>query len=216
MKRFSFFAAEGIRWILLATVVSGIIWLQFDLLTALPAIVVTLGLMRFYYDPDRELPSYPLGVMSPVDGRVVDTDIVHDPFVDRTAQRIRIKSSLFGVYYGRSPIEGKMIEFWPSLPEDIEQYDKKTTKGVLWIRTDEDDDVVMIAISDSLWFRTWCDTRAGERAGQARRCGRFPPGCLIDVLVADNTYMQASVGQRVKAGIDRLASFNHEHLEAGK
>jgi phosphatidylserine decarboxylase len=212
MKRFRYFAATGIRWILLSVVASSFFWLQFDFTVALPAIVLTLLLMRFYYDPERDLPSYPLGVMSPVDGRVLQTDIVHDPFVGRTAQRIRIKSDVLGVYHGRSPIEGKMIEFWPALTEDREQYSKADTKGVLWIETDEGDDVVLIAISNSVWARTWCDIRAGERAGQARRCGRFPPGSVIDILLDDNSYIETTPGQRVKAGVDRVASFNHEQL----
>lgn len=216
MRRFSFFANVGTRWILLATAASVVLWLKFSFLTALPLILLLLLLMRFYYDPDRELPSHPLGIMSPVDGVVLDTDIVHDPFVDRTAQRIRIKSDVLGVYYGRSPVEGKMMEYWPTLTQDREQYDKDNTRGVLWLQTDEGDNVVMIAISKRPWARTWCDIRVGERAGQARRCGRFPPGCVIDVLLDDNAYIAASGGQRVLAGVDRLASFNHEQLEAAK
>jgi len=213
MKRFSFFANDGIRWILSAIVLAGFLWVQFTVYFALPVVLLALVLMRFYYDPDRELPSYPLGIMSPIDGTIVDIDIMHDPFLDRTVHRIRIQSDLLGVYHGRSPTEGKVMEFWPALAEDKQGYTKSDTKGVLWIQTDEGDDVIVVVTEKSRWGRTRCEIQAGERAGQARRCGRFPPNSVIDILIDDISYIEVTPGQHVKAGIDRVASFNHEHLQ---
>jgi len=187
--------------------------MQFNLYTALPAMILTLVIMRFYYDPGRDLPSFPLGIMSPVDGTVVDADILHDPFLDRTAQCIRIQSDLFGVYHGRSPTEGKMMEYWPALSEDKQEYTKEDTRGVLWIRTDEGDDIIVVVRGKSGWGQVRCKIQAGERAGQARRCGRFPARSVIDILVDDKTFIEATPGQRVKAGVDRIASFNHEQQQ---
>ena len=213
MKRFSFFASHGIRWILLGVIITGLLWAQFGFHVSLPALLLTLLLMRIYYDPDRELPSYPLGVMSPVDGAVLDTDIVHDPFLDRTVRRIRIKNDLLGAYFARSPTEGKLMEFWPTLAEDHEEYTHDNTRGAIWIQTDESDDLVIVVKLDSPWSVTHCKIQAGERVGQARRCCRFPPGSLIDILLDEKTYTEVTPGKRVRAGIDRVATYNHEHLE---
>lgn len=213
MKRFSFFANEGIRWILLAVVLVAVLWVQFNVYAALPALLLVLLVMRFYYDPDRELPSHPLGVMSPVDGIVLDIDLFHDPFLDRVSQRIRIQTDLLGVYYGRSPTEGKMMEFWPVLPEDKQEYTRANTTGALWIKTDEGDDVTVIATKKSGWGRTRCEIQAGERVGQARRCGRFPVGSCLHILIKENAFIEVAPGQRVLAGIDRIATFNHEDVE---
>jgi len=194
----------------LAIVLLVISWVQLKVYAALPALLLVLLLMRFYYDPDRELPSHPLGVMSPVDGIVLTIDLFHDPFLDRTTQRIRIQSSLLGVYYGRSPTEGKMTEFWPVLSEDKQEYTQANTTGALWIKTDEGDDIILVATTKSGWGRTRCEIQAGERVGQARRCGRFPVGNCIDILIDDNSFIEVVPGQRVTAGIDRIATFNHE------
>ena len=210
MKRFSFFASDGISWILSASLLVVILWVQINFYIALPAILLTLLLMRFYYDPDRELPSHPLGVMSPVDGVIESIELMHDPFVDRTSQRIRIKSKLMGVYHGRSPTEGKIVEFWPTLTEDIQEYTRKITRGVWWIRTDENDEVILVVMSNYKFGSVSCFVHPGERVGQARRCGHFPATSIIDILIDENSYIDASEGQQVIAGMDRIATFNHE------
>lgn len=210
MKRFSFFASAGISWIFLASAVSLVLWIEFGLYVALPAIILTLLLMRFYYDPDRELPSHPLGIMSPVDGVVESVELVHDPFLDRPSQRIRIRSRLLGVYHGRSPTEGKVVEFWPVLSEKKQEYTPQHTRGAWWIKTDENDDVIIVLVSHYKFGQTSCFTHPGERVGQARRCGHFPAGSIIDILIDENSFIDASEGQRVIAGINRIATFNHE------
>lgn len=187
-----------------------VLWVQFSFYLALPAILLTLLLMRFYYDPDRELPSHPLGVMSPVDGVIESIELMHDPFLDRPSQRVRIRSKLLGVYHARSPTEGKIVEFWPNLAEDKQEYTHNNTRGAWWIHTDEDDDVMLVVMNDYKFGSTSCFVRPGERVGQARRCGHFPVGSIIDILIDENSFIDASEGQQVIAGIHRIATFNHE------
>lgn len=210
MKRFSFFASVGISWILSAVLLVLVLWVQYNFYVALPAILLTMFLMRFYYDPDRELPSYPLGIMSPVDGVVESVELIHDPFLDRPCQRIRIKSDFLGVYHGRSPTEGKIVEYWPSLSTDKQEYTRENTRSVWWIQTDENDDVIIVVTSHFKFGSSHCFIHAGERVGQARRCGRFPTNSTIDLLIDEKSYIDAVEGQRVIAGVDRLATFNHE------
>ncbi len=210
MKRFSFFASVGISWIFSAAFLVLVLWVQYNFYVALPAILLTMFLMRFYYDPDRELPSYPLGIMSPVDGVVESIELVHDPFLERPCHRIRIKSDFLGVYHGRSPTEGKIVEYWPSLSKEKQEYTRENTRSVWWIQTDEHDDVIIVVTSHFKFGGTRCFVHAGERVGQARRCGRFPTGSTIDLLIDEKSYIDSVEGQRVIAGVDRLATFNHE------
>lgn len=189
---------------------------QFGILLALPLILISLFLILFFIDPDRELPSHPLGVMSPIDGHIEKIELFYDPFLDRTSRRIRIRSSLFRVYQARSPTEGKLMEYWPVLSEDKPGYDKHYVKGVWWIQTDEGDDVIMIVESRFIFGRTYCTVQAGERIGQARRCGRFPMFCRVDLLVDEKSFTEVELGQRVLAGVHTIATFNHDVAEAGQ
>ena len=210
MKRFNFLADDGMRWILSALLVCAVLWVQLGIFAAVPALLLALALTRYYYDPDRELPSHPLGVMSPVDGTVLAIELIQDPFLARTVQRIRVRSDLLGVYHARSPIEGKMTEYWPILPEDKPPYSQATTSAAMWITTDEGDNVIVVLQAKFAWQRTYCAIQAGERLGQARRCGRFPAGCIVDLLLDEKSFIQSVPGQRVTAGLDTLATFNHD------
>jgi phosphatidylserine decarboxylase len=212
VRRFSFFASVGISWILSASILVVVLWVQFDFYVSLPAILLTLFLMRVYYDPDRELPSHPLGVMSPVDGVIESVDLMHDPFLDRPSQRIRIRSKLLGVYHVRSPTEGKISQFWPKLEKDKQEYTRETTRGVWWIKTDENDDVIIVLINKFKLGKLTCFIHPGERVGQARRCGHFPAGGMIDILIDENSFIEATEGQSVIAGVHRIATFNHEAI----
>ncbi len=170
----------------------------------------TLLLILYYYDPDRELPSHPLGVMSPVDGTVIMIDFFHDPFLARAARRIRIRPNLFRVYHSRSPTEGKLMEYWPQADGQNQGDANKTIRAAWWIQTDELDDVTMIVFGESVWGNPECSTQAGERIGQGARCGRFPIFSQIDILVDQKSYLNVQQGQAVTAGIDTLATFNHD------
>ena len=216
VKRFRIFSPDGSRWVLLASLLTVVIFFQFGLMASLPFALTSVFLMLFYYDPERDLPSHPLAVMSPVDGKVIGIGSFHDPFLERISQRIRIKANLFRVYQARSPTEGKMMEYWPAISVDRPGYTKQLVKGAWWIRTDEGDDVVMVVRSRSFFGRTYCGAQAGERIGQARRCGRFPVFCNIDILISEHSFIEVQEGQSVQAGIHSLATFNHDERDAGQ
>ena len=214
MIRRRLFARFGAPWIMLAVLLMPVMLMWQGAWAMLPFLLTTLLLMVYYYDPDRELPSHPLGIMSPVDGTIIRMDFFHDPFLHRAARRIRIRSGLIRVYHGRSPTEGKLMEYWPQADRENRQYAERTIRAAWWIQTDEQDDVTMIVLGKLAWVRPQCHIRPGERIGQGARCGQFPAGSEIDILIDEKSYLNVQQGQTVKAGVDTLASFNHDNIEA--
>ncbi|TNG00403.1 MAG: hypothetical protein EP297_03785 [Gammaproteobacteria bacterium] len=211
MTRFRVFSETGIRWVVITAVIAAIVNTQFNFLDTLPLWLIVLLLAVYYYDPDRKLPSHPLGIMCPIDGIVSHVELFHDPIRDRPARRIRVRADIVRVYYSRSPTEGKLMEYWPQLQTDVPGYKRSEVNGVWWIQTDEEDDVVMIIQTPSKWpGRASCRIQAGERIGQGRRCGRFPLFCDVDLLIPENAFVHAEVGQSVRAGQDALATLNHD------
>lgn len=209
MKRGRFFAKTGLRWIQLSVISVIMLYMLVGIWSAIAALVMTLVLMRYYHDPERELPSHPLGIMSPVDGFIERIEKFYDPFIQRPAQRIRIKANLFRVYHERSPIEGTLLEYWPLVSKPI-SYGTELKASAWWIQTDEQDDVVMVVIGKPVWWRPSCYVQVGERIGQSRRYGHFPILSTVDILLAENVFIQVESGQKIQAGIDSLATFNHD------
>jgi len=214
VNRYKLFSSNGLRWILFALMISVILIYNYGLSLLVILVPLNLFLAIFFFDPDRELPSHPLGVMSPVDGYVQSIDLFHDPFLDRTCIRIRIHANLLRVYLARSPSEGKLMEYWPVVSEAKAGYNKSHIKGAWWIRTDEGDDIVMVVQSRSPLGRTYCHIQAGERIGQARRCGRFPVLSVIDLLVEEHSFIEVKEGQKVQSGVHTIATFTHDLAKA--
>lgn len=208
MQRYSLFALRGTHRILLVSLLALALLLWKGAWVMMPLLPVIALLMLYYYDPDRQLPSHPLGVMSPIDGTVTMVDLFHDPFLQRPARRIRIRPHLLRVYHSRSPTEGKLMEYWPQ--RSAQGYGYADIKAALWIQTDELDNLTMIISGKSAAGRPECTVQAGERIGQGARCGRFPIFSRVDILIDQNAYLNVQPGQTVKAGIDTLATFNHD------
>jgi phosphatidylserine decarboxylase len=176
---------------------------------ALPEFVLALYVAYLFRDPRREVPSSPLAVICPVDGKLISIGPCKDPFLQREAQCIEIKTSRLGSYVVRSPTEGNIVERWyrhEGIEDGIDQF-------AVWVRTDEDDDIVVAMLRTSGWQGLECHIQAGERVGQGQRCGFLRFGARVQVFVPANARLEVEPGQRLKSGKDIVATLVHRPAE---
>jgi phosphatidylserine decarboxylase len=157
----------------------------------------------FIRDFHRQVPPAPLASISPVDGVVTSISGVSNPFIDRQSCCYTIKQSSWGEFNLHSPVEGKIEQLWVREPKD----NKKAL--VLWLHTDEQDDVVVHVELDSMLQHGGTALHPGERVGQGRRCGFVAVGCTVNVYLPENVKQIAAVGDKVTAGKSILAQFIH-------
>ncbi len=167
---------------------------------------VPLILAWFYRDPHRALPSNPLGLVSPVNGTVIIAEAHPDPFLGRDAFMFRISMSLTDIYSIRSVVEGKIIQQWLD-PEDND--DDRSLAHAIQIKTDENDDIMLVLRPGRFFKKLSCDAVIGQRIGQGHRCGIIPFGSCVDVYVPASSSIKVNVGDHVEAGTTRLASLKH-------
>ena len=210
--RYPLIAREGWPWIAVAVLLAISIHTLFSWLS-LPLWLLVLLLLFLFRDPGRKIPAVPLGIVSPVDGRVERVESVQDAYLGRSAVCITFKMALTSVYSMHSPMEGKIMEQWMAVPRKIvfpngdESPDVKTY--VQWIQSDEADDVVLVVESTSFSSRPQCYAHSGERIGQGQRCGYIRFGSRVHVLVPVTTRIAVSVGDEVNAGADIIATLVH-------
>lgn len=168
--------------------------------------LVPLVFLWFYRDPHRRLPSDPLGLVSPVNGTIIIAEAHPDPFLGRDAFLFRISISLTDIFSIRSVTEGKIIQQWLD-PEDTD--DDRSLAHAIQIKTDEDDDVMIVLRPGRFFKQLSCDAVIGQRIGQGHRCGIIPFGATVDVYVPVTSSIKCSLGDRVEAGTTRLASLKH-------
>lgn len=204
-RRNPFVAQEGIPF-LIATVIAG--WLAYrylDLWWLGAAVVVFFILFLVFRDPRRVIPSSPLGVVSPADGKVVTVDRISEWAFQGEAHRIVIRISSLGTYTSRCPVEGKIMD----LSTQAEERDVDLPTNALWIRTDEGEDVILKFHGYRFGLPPKSFIRYGERVGQGARCAYLRLTRFAEIHLPIDSRVLVEPGQRVTAGLDMIAKLPH-------
>ncbi|MDJ0909705.1 MAG: phosphatidylserine decarboxylase [Woeseiaceae bacterium] len=204
-RRNPFVAREGIPF-LIATIVAG--WLAYrylDLVWLGAAAAVFVILFLVFRDPRRVIPSSPLGVVSPADGRVESVERIDEGAIQGRAHRIVIRISSLGTYTARSPVEGKIMDLATQAGD--QHVDLPT--NALWMRTDEGEDVVLKFGGYRFGLPPKSFVRYGERLGQGARCAYLRLTRYAEIHLPIDSRVQVEPGQRLVAGLDMLAKLPH-------
>lgn len=160
-----------------------------------PAVLFVLAVGRLR-DPDRDVPSDPLGVLSPVDGYVIR---VHKGEHDI---RLLLRVAWFGSYVLRCPTEGKVFEPAPPF------------RG-LAVRTDEGEEVYLHLFGPH-GFAPLAWVGYGERIGQGKRCGELRLARAVELRLPPDADLKVAAGERVRAAETVLARFYRPEPETGR
>ncbi|MFK8031160.1 MAG: hypothetical protein AB8G18_13065 [Gammaproteobacteria bacterium] len=206
MRQFPLIAREGWPFILVVLLLLVGSFRLGGLTLVLPCLVLLLILVLLFRDPHRDVPSKPLAVVSPVDGRILSVEPTDKGALQRESIRIVIKVSAAGAYSARSPTEGKVL----NLMDNLTDGSRLLGVGGLWVRTDERDDVVVLMKGPTNWTRPVSFVGYGERLGQGQRFAFNRLARQAEVYVPVNSRMQVKQGDRVRAGSDILSMFVHK------
>ena len=165
-----------------------------------------ITLLFLFRDFSRAVPSGPLAIVSPLDGKVLKVEEAYDPYLKRVAQCIYLKQAVLGEYNIHSPCEGKVENLWVISPTE-----PAYSQLALLLHTDEKDDVVIAANLQSIFRHATCSMSVGEKLGQGQRCGFMAFSCEIALYLPASAHVTIKVGQSVRAGSDKLAEFVHEN-----
>lgn len=176
-------------------------WLAFRYLNPVFALLPLLlfGLFwMIFRDPRRQIPAVPLGVVSPVDGRVTAVDLVDRGVVQGEAHRIFISIDVLGTYTARCPVEGVIKDLNTLAAEKVVDY----RTSALWVQTDEGENVVLQFHGYRLNLAPVAFVRYGERIGQGQRCAYLRLTRVAEVHLPISARVLVEPGQRVTAGLD--------------
>lgn len=196
---------EGIPFILLAAAALVAALLYLDAIFAVVAALLLCLLYLFFRDPRRTVPAAPLGVVSPVDGRVAGVDLLDEGVLHGEAHVVSIRIDAFGTYTARAPVEGKIMDPRSVAREGAGDY----RTNALWIQTDEGDDVVLQFTGYRLGLAPKSFVGIGERVGQGQRCASLRWTRIAEIHVPAASKVLVEPGQVVAAGNDLLGKLPH-------
>lgn len=148
-------------------------------------VLVVFGVFR---DPRRRVPSEPLAVVAPVDGRVLAVN------EDGEHVSIIIRCDIFGAYTLRSPIEGTLTE-----PGEAGYH------GPGFVLETDEGDRVYLRLEGPLPGRI--GHAYGERMGQGQRCGVRRMTRRVTVGLPASAHIVTREGAAVTAGETVLGEF---------
>ena len=151
----------------------------------------------------REIPAVPLAVLSPADATVTAVDYGHDPWLQRDALVIRLQLGAPGIQGLRSPVEGKVMDFFTNLG-NADAPAQSPTAYTQWIQTDEDEDVVS-CFSTMRYSRFKSAVAPGERVGHGSRSGFVYFGTEAVVYAPAGSHVEVEPGDVVLAGVGIIA-----------
>lgn len=199
-RRNPFVAREGIPFLVVAAVAAWITYHYIDPVSALlPAALFVLAWLVFR-DPRRTIPAVPLGVVSPVDGRVSTVDLVDRGVLQGEAHRIFIDIDSLGTYTARCPAEGNIKDLNTLAADTVVDY----RTNALWVQTDEGDDVVLQFRGYRFGLPPASFVRYGERLGQGQRCAYLRLTRVAEVHLPIESKILVTPGQRITAGVDLI------------
>ena len=204
-RRNPFVAREGIPFLFAATLLIGVAWQYGGPGYVIVAAAAFSWLFLIFRDPKRDIPAVPLGVVSPVDGVVVDVGLTDKSMLNGEAHKILISVNSLGTYTARCPIEGKIMDFHG----DPQRDQASTASSGLWVQSDEGDDMVLQFHGHRLGLAPLAFMRYGERVGQGQRCAYLRLTRFAEIQLPINGRVHVTPGQSVVAGSDLLAKLPH-------
>jgi phosphatidylserine decarboxylase len=204
-RRNPFIAGEGIPFLLAAAAAFFAALRFLDVGFAVAAGLLFFVLVLVFRDPRRDIPASPLGVVSPVDGRVISVDLVDKGVLHGEAHRVQIRIDSFGTYTARAPIEGKVNSLASVNGGQVNDY----RTNALWIQTDEGDDVVLQFHGYRFGLAPQSFIRYGERVGQGQRCAYLRLTRVAELHLPIESKILVNPGQVVVAGSDLIGKVPH-------
>ena len=182
--------------------------LEFSVL-ALIGLAATFFICYFFRDPDRITPRKEGAAVSPADGKVISAGIVEDNrFNNGSCMKVSIFMSVFNVHVNRIPHEGevKKIDYFPGkfFSANLDKASKHNEHNAVFIETEDGKKICMVQIAGLIARRIICAVQAGDKVNRGQRFGMICFGSRVDVYLPEDTKLNVSTGDRVKAGTSVL------------
>ena len=161
--------------------------------------------------PPRRLPSDPLAVLSPADGRIVAIERAQDPYADREALKISVFMNVFNVHSNRVPVDGvvEQVTYFPGrfLNADLDKASLENERNAMVIRRPDGSLVTCVQVAGLIARRILCYVDVGQVLARGTRFGFIRFGSRVDVYLPLDARPRVGIGEKVSATETVLAEY---------
>jgi phosphatidylserine decarboxylase len=205
-------AKEGYRFVITAAVFALVAFVLGWVYVAFGFGFVTLALLGFFRDPERNIPNGAGLIVSPADGKVVSIAEVKDRGVFSDAEtRVSIFLSPVDVHINRSPVEGKVTKISYQKGAFLAAYkeaaSRQNEQNGLQLIDRQGRAIGVVQIAGVLARRIVCRAKPGDALARGERFGLIMFGSRTDIYLPAGCRIEVVEGARVKGGETILGRF---------
>jgi len=176
---------------------------------SVPMWLIALFVLQFFRDPPREVPSDPLAVVSPADGRVVVVGKAIDPYRNCEALKISVFMNVFNVHSNRSPVDGTVSQVvyhhGSFLNAALDKASLENERNALLMTTTAGRDITCVQVAGLIARRILCYVGVGATLSRGQRYGFIRFGSRVDLYLPLDAEPRAAIGDIVFASETVLA-----------
>lgn len=198
------FAKEGYPFILFFAVLALLsFYFKFHWVTV-AALVLTLFMLYFFRDPDRNTVIDPDLFYSPADGKVVRIrETVEDELLNRKMLEVSIFMSAFDVHVNRSPCGGtvRTVKYYPGrFMAAFKEEASKANEHISMALECGEHTIMVRQVAGLMARRAVCRVKEGDALRQGERYGIIKFSSRLDVFLPLSAAIKVQLGDKVKAG----------------
>jgi phosphatidylserine decarboxylase len=191
-------AREAWSFVLPLAVAAAVTWFLGWIIVAWVLVFLVAGVLYFFRDPRREIPTDPDLVVSPGDGKVVGITPIDDGRL-----RLSIFLSLFDVHVNRAPVAGRVTGVHYHSGLFLPAFRDKASLRNEQNRIEMDDgsrQLAMVQIAGLVARRIVCRAAVGDWLERGQRVGLIKFGSRVDLYLPETVELQVRIGDRVRGG----------------
>ena len=173
---------------------------------AILAGALTLFVLFFFRDPEREPGAEDRAVLTPADGTVLGAWTLEkgeNPLRTK-AVKVSVFMSLFNVHVNRIPAGGRIsrILYRPGafFAANLDKASEKNEQNAITLDTQDGKQIVFVQIAGLIARRIACWVREGDEVQAGQRFGLIRFGSRLDVFLPEGSRVAVQKGLKVKAG----------------
>lgn len=176
---------------------------------------VTVWVVAFFRDPERQAPPGENLVICPADGRLLPVVQAAPPpelgLAGDRWTRLSIFMNVFNVHVNRIPCNGNVtsLAYRPGkfFNASFDKASALNERMAIRLRTDAGRDVAVVQVAGLVARRIVCNLQEGQSVCRGVRFGIIRFGSRVDVYLPDGVRVLATEGLTVRAGATVLAEF---------
>ncbi len=204
-------AKEGLPFIGIAAAIMLVVFMITDIWWIdLFFILVTVFVIYFFRDPDREITDDPSAIVSPADGKVIKIRrVTDDRFLNAEVMKISIFMSVFNVHVNRVPAASRVVDVMYNpgkfLVASLDKASLLNEQNGVIAEGPTGQKYAFNQIAGLIARRIVCYAGVGMSFDKGERFGLIRFGSRVDVYLPLDCKIQVRYGQKVQAGASILA-----------